>query len=139
MKRAFFAVTMLLFASSALAQDKVQPNTTTLTTGRGQTTLVIFFNAPGDACTNATVAEYDLRISTSAITECNFTSANSVSGTPSPASPGSEHCVPVSSLTCNTTYYIAFKSKDSAGNWSDISTCTVTTRACNDYLEIECS
>jgi len=137
MKRAFFAVAMLLFASSALAQDKVQPNTVTLGAGRGLTSLAVTWNAPGDACTNATVAEYDLRMSSSPITECSFTGESSLSA-PSPASPGTPHCVAVTGLTCNTTYYFAFKSKDSAGNWSDISTLTVATRACNTSQEVEC-
>ena len=138
MKRAFFAVALLLFASSAFAQDKVQPPTTPLGAGRGLTTLAITWNAPGDACTNAQVAEYDLRWSTTgAITECTFTDASALS-VPSAASPGTQHCVAVSGLTCATTYYFAFKSKDSAGNWSDISTLAVATKACNTTPEVDC-
>jgi len=108
------------------------------TTNTGKTTAVIAWTAPGDACTNATLAEYDVRYSTSAITECNFSSASTFSTIPSPSSPGNTDCADVSGLSCNTLYYIGWKCRDSAGNWSDIFTTTLTTNGCATSPEVFC-
>ena len=139
MKRAFMLLALMLVAGAALAQDKVQPPGVTLTIDTGKTTAVVSWTAPGDACTNAQLAEYDVRYSSSAITECNFTSAAAFAGWSGPTFPGGTDCADVSGLTCNTTYYVAWKVKDSAGNWSDIVTTTMTTKGCNTNQEVVCS
>src|SRR5690348_12253257 len=65
----------LSLASFARA-DEVAPNpVTTLFVAVGQTTAALSWTAPGDQCGNATLASYDVRYSTSPITECNFESA----------------------------------------------------------------
>ncbi|NOT34245.1 MAG: hypothetical protein HOP12_08770 [Candidatus Eisenbacteria bacterium] len=92
MKAVLVIAALTLCAGAAFAQDKVQPPTVTITIGTGKTTAVVSWTAPGDACTNATVAEYDVRWSSSAITECNFTSATQFANIPSPSSPGSDEC-----------------------------------------------
>jgi hypothetical protein len=140
MKRAFLLLAMMLVAAAALAQDKVQPPTISgITVDTGKTTAAIAWTAVGDACTNATLAEYDVRYSTSAITECNFTSASSFASVSGPTFPGGTDCADVSGLSCNTLYYVAWKVKDSAGNWSDIFTTTMTTKGCNTNQEVVCS
>ena len=133
------ALATLALAGAAFAQDYVPPNVVTnLTIGTGNSTASAYWTAPGDQCTGATCAEYDLRYSTSAITECNFTNGTRVTTT-SPVSPGNAQCFDISSLSCNTTYYWAVKTKDSSGNWSALSNVvTRATVACNNSLEVIC-
>jgi len=112
----------LSFVSFARA-DEVAPNpVTTLFVAVGQTTAALSWTAPGDQCGNATLASYEVRYSTSAITECNFESATLMTA-PTPSSPGGTDCadVPFGTLSRNTTYYFAVRCRDAAGNWSVIS------------------
>src|SRR6185295_4327965 len=127
MKSLMIAVLLLAFASVAMAQDEVQPPPIgTLTINTGKTTAVVSWTSIGDACTGNTLAQYDVRWSSSAITECNFTSATQFQSIPSPSPSGNTDCADFNGATgvlnCNTTYYFAVKVKDSAGNWSDITT-----------------
>jgi len=138
MKRAIMLLAMLAASGAALAQDEVQPPTVTLTILTGKNTATVSWTAPGDACTNATVAEYDVRFSGSAITECNFTSATQFSTIPSPTSPGGSDCAGVSGLGCSTLYYVGWKCRDSAGNWSDLVTGTMTTKNCGTSTQVFC-
>ena len=140
------AIAVLLIAASsgaALGQDRLGPNAiTTLSVASGKTTAAPQWYSPGDQCTNATVTEYDLRYSTSTITECNFGDATRVT-TGSPQSPNTLECWPLDtpgSLSCNTTYFWAVKSKDSSGNWSAISNVvSSTTGSCSQFTpEVSC-
>jgi chitodextrinase len=114
-------ISLATLGMTSLAQsDQLGPNAITLTVGVGKTTAVLSWTSPGDQCTNATVAAYDIRYSTSSIDACNFESATSISA-PTPQSPGNQECVELSGLTSGATYWFAVKSRDSAGNWSVIS------------------
>ncbi len=132
MKRLLLTLALLAWSAPALAQDHVAPNAVTnLTANTGKTTAVLNWTAPGDQCTNATCAEYELRYSTSTFTECNFANGTLIT-TGTPQSPGSQECYQASGLTCNTTYYFAVRVKDSAGNWSVLSNVvSKATRTCN--------
>lgn len=135
---ALAALATLALAGIALAQDHVPPPAVTIGVAAGHSTAVVTWISPGDQCTNATCAEYELRYSTSAITECNFSSATPIS-TSSPQGPGNEECAGLTSLSCNSTYYFALRTKDSSGNWSVLSNVvTKTTKACNIYTEFGC-
>jgi len=136
---ALAALAVLALTGTAFAQDYVPPNVVTnFGVGTGNSTATAYWTSPGDQCTNATCAEYDLRYSTSTLTDCNFTSGTRVTTT-NPKSPGQQECFDISSLSCNTTYYWAVKTKDSSGNWSALS--TVLNRAtvvCSNSIEVIC-
>jgi len=79
------------------------------------------WTAPGDDGSTGTASSYDVRYSTSSITEANWASASQASGEPSPASAGTGQNMTVSGLTPETTYYFAIKTSDEVPNTSDIS------------------
>ncbi len=94
------------------------------------TSLKVSWTAPGDDGESGTAASYDLRYSTSPITEGSFAQASRVAsckpgesnpGKPKPAGE-SETCT-ISQLFANIDYYFALKTSDDAGNVSSISAC----------------
>lgn len=78
------------------------------------------WTAPGDN-TGAQIFSYDLRYSTSPITEENWSRALSVSGEPFSGAPGESKFYTVVGLVPNTNYYFAIKSSDTSGNISQLS------------------
>ena len=59
------------------------------------------------------VSRYDIRMSTSAITDdASFDAATQLTGVPTPAAPGTAERFTVTGLAANTTYYFAMKSYD---------------------------
>jgi len=90
--------------------------------GGCDTWLVLGWVAPaanGSAGTG-TASEYDLRMSTSAITAQNFDCAARITA-PAPSAPGSMEQLTVTGLTCGRTYYFAIKSRDAVVQWSPMS------------------
>ena len=80
------------------------------------------WTAPGDDGSTGTATAYDLRYSTSTITEANWASATRYTyNVPAPAVAGTSQGVTVIYLNKNTTYYFAIKTVDEAGNWSALS------------------
>ena len=77
------------------------------------------WTAPADDSGKA--ASYDLRYSTSPITQANWASAAQATGEPVPASPGQSETFTVSGLAPTTKYYFAVKSADGSGNVSTLS------------------
>ena len=84
-------------------------------------TVTLTWTAPGDDGTIGTAAAYDLRISTAPIDDGNWSAATVVSGLPTPVAAGTRQSTVVRGLTYGTTYYIAIKTADEAGNWSGLS------------------
>ncbi len=78
------------------------------------------WTAPSDE-TGTQVFSYDLRYSTSSITEGNWTNAIAVTGEPFPGVPGENRVYTAVGLTPDTTYYFAIKSSDASGNISLLS------------------
>jgi len=68
-----------------------------------------------------TPTSYDIRYATSTITNDNWDLAVEIDGEPTPQSASSSESMIVSGLEESTTYYFAVKSKDEAGNESDLS------------------
>jgi hypothetical protein len=141
MKKTLALAACLLLASSAtaLAQDVCAPaKVASLAIATGHSTAVFSWTSPGDDCTTGTATSYDLRISTSPITEANFGSATQITtGTPQVA--GSTECYETSSLSCNTTYYIALYTFDENGFRSPLSNLpSRITKPCNNYTEVTC-
>tara|TARA_Y100000310_G_scaffold226679_1_gene228843 strand:+ start:7990 stop:11367 length:3378 start_codon:yes stop_codon:yes gene_type:complete len=73
------------------------------------TSVKMYWTAPKTAnLATTTTATYDVRYSTSAITDANFSSATQASGEPTPsATQGTAETFTVSGLTANTEYYFA--------------------------------
>lgn len=83
--------------------------------------ITLFWTAPGDDGDSGIAAVYDLRYSTSAITNGNWNSATQASGLPVPQQAGTAESFTVTGLNSSTTYYLAIKSADEIPNWSDLS------------------
>jgi len=83
--------------------------------------VLVTWTAPGDDGSTGQAAEYDLRYATTTITAGTWGAATAVTGEPAPSAAGSSDSVTVTGLTASTTYYFALKTKDDAGNWSDLS------------------
>jgi fibronectin type 3 domain-containing protein len=69
----------------------------------------------------AGTSNYDIRYSTTPITESNWSSATQLLGEPVRESAGTSQTVVVDGLTANTLYYFAIKTIDAAGNASELS------------------
>jgi len=83
--------------------------------------ITLTWTAPGDDGNNGTASQYDIRYSTSEITEENWNSATQCTGVPAPKPAGSSETFTVTGLSPNTTYYFALKTADEVPNWSPIS------------------
>ncbi len=83
--------------------------------------VTLHWTAPGDDNTTGTASQYDVRYSTSPITEANWTSALQASGEPAPQVGGTPESFTVNGLLPATTYYFAIKAADEVPNWSAIS------------------
>ena len=85
------------------------------------TTITLSWTAPGDDVDSGQAAEYDLRYSTSVITDGNWNAATRATGVPAPQSVGSPESFTVTGLTPGTLYYFAIKTADEVPNWSSVS------------------
>jgi hypothetical protein len=83
--------------------------------------VVVAWTAPGDDLRAGTAREYDLRISGSPISDQNFSNAQRLDGLPVPGAAGVREHFTVRGLERGTTYYLALRTADDAGNWSGIS------------------
>jgi hypothetical protein len=83
--------------------------------------ITLTWTAPGDDGNTGTASQYDIRYSTSKITEANRNSATQCTGEPSPQVAGSSETFTVTGLSSNTTYYSALETADEVPNWSEIS------------------
>jgi peroxiredoxin len=89
--------------------------------GPTASTINLTWTAPGDDGSTGTAASYDIRYSTSAITEGNWASATQVTGEPTPQVASSSELMTVSGLSPGTTYFFALKTSDEVPNTSAIS------------------
>lgn len=95
---------------------------TNLSAAKAATTIVLLtWSAPGDDGSTGTAAGYDIRYSTSAITEANWASATQVTGEPVPGIAGSSQSMFIRGLKSFTTYYFAMKASDEVPNLSGLS------------------
>ena len=86
-----------------------------------QSSLLASWTAPGNDGTTGTASQYDLRWSTAPITASNFSFATAVSPQPTPLAAGTAQSYVLLGLNASTTYYVALRTADAAGNWSTIS------------------
>ena len=84
-------------------------------------TVTLRWTAPGDDGSVGTAAQYDVRYSTSNITNANYNNATQATGESAPKASGQAEQFTISNLQANTTYYFAIKSADESSNWSGLS------------------
>ena len=101
----------------------VTPRASVAATG----SIILSWTAPGDDSLLGTVASYDIRYSTTMITESNFSTKTRVLPSPTPVPAGGHQTATVSNLTAGTSYYFAIKSSDEALNWSRMSNVALVT------------
>jgi len=82
---------------------------------------IIDWTAPGDNGFGGTATAYELRYATFPITSANFSTATPASPQPVPIAGGQVQSYVVLGLSRNTTYYVALRAVDDAGNWSGLS------------------
>ena len=85
------------------------------------TSLTIGFTAVGDNALAGQATSYDIRISTSQITDANWSQAAAATGIPAPATAGTAEAITITGLQEDTTYYVALKVLDDLGDESDLS------------------
>jgi len=90
-------------------------------TGTTETTLSLGWTATGDDSLTGTATSYDVRYASSPVTSANWSSATKASGEPAPVAPGGNQTFTITGLARQTTYYVAIKVLDEAGNPSAIS------------------
>lgn len=87
-------------------------------------TIDLAWTSPGDDASSGTASSYDIRYSTSNITNGNWASATQVSGEPTPQVAGTSQTMTVSGLSSATTYYFGIKTSDEVPNESNLSNIT---------------
>lgn len=86
--------------------------------GSAKNSVCLSWTATGDDSLCSVAFEFDLRYSTSTITDANWNSASQASGEPLPGSNGTPHSMDVTGLDSCKTYYFAIKAKDDRPNSS---------------------
>jgi len=85
------------------------------------TSIELTWTAPGDDDMGGTASLYDIRYSTSVITDANWNVATQCTGAPSPSSAGANESFTVTGLSPSTPYWFALKTADEVPNWSGLS------------------
>lgn len=99
------------------------------------TAITLTWTAPGDDNNVGTAASYDIRYSTSPLSEGTFASATAMVNPPVPSIAGSTETTTVTGLQPATTYFFALKATDESGNVSAMS--NIATKA-TDALPVAC-
>lgn len=93
------------------------------------TSITVTWTATGDDGARGTASLYDLRYSTSTITEANWDAATQVLSEPLPTTAGTQQEMVITGLAPNTTYYFALKVSDEVPNVSNLSNVASNTTA----------
>jgi hypothetical protein len=107
-----------LIGADVLRPARIANVTVTNTT---ETTASLRWTSVGDDSLTGTATSYDIRYSTSQITNNNWGSATQVTGEPTPLVAGTVTNFTVTGLTKERTYYFAVRAVDDAGNMSALS------------------
>lgn len=112
---------------NALEEDETPPSPVTnlAVTGVLMTQVDLSWTATGDDGLQGTANAYDIRYSSSPISEATWDSATQVEDEPKPQPAGTLERMTVGKLEPATTYYFAMKVMDNVGNESDISNIVV--------------
>ncbi|MDZ7333722.1 MAG: GDSL-type esterase/lipase family protein [candidate division KSB1 bacterium] len=85
------------------------------------TSVTLTWTAPGDDSLSDRASFYDIRYSTSALTDANWNSAKKATNIDMPKAPGSTESFVVMGLESNKRYYFGIKTADEEYNWSLLS------------------
>lgn len=119
-------------AATSTAPDTTPPGIVTdlRVVGVAATSVILVWTAPGDDGQGGGAAtQYDLRFSTSPISESNWAGAAAVTVGFAPGTPGANQQHTVTGLQSNIVYYFALKTADEVPNWSVISNNTSSATA----------
>lgn len=109
---------VLLLAITIAATAILAPSIGAQTT---PTNVTLTWTSKGDDGSTGTASQYDMRYSTSPITDANWGLAAQVTGESAPKAAGQPETLTVVGLTPSTTYYFALKIADEIPNWSALS------------------
>jgi len=84
-------------------------------------TITVRWSAPGDDGYAGRAYRYDIRYSTSPLTDANWNQAYRATVMPLPANPGSLQTCTITGLTPSTKYYFRMRTTDEKYNWSALS------------------
>lgn len=110
--------------SLTITEDSVAPETISNlnVTSANNSSITLTWSAPADSgSTNNQAYSYDLRYSTSNLSESNWNNALQASSIPNPAPAGTIQSATISGLEASQTYYFGIKSTDENGNISALS------------------
>ena len=113
---------------SITPQDNLPPSaiSTLVISDRTASSVLLGWNAPGDDGNSGRASRYDIRYSTSLITESNWESAIPVSDVPRPGSPGMPQWCTVEGIDSSVAYSFAVRTADEVPNWSPLSNAALT-------------
>jgi len=109
--------------SNPTPSDTIPPSVITNLTVTETTidSVTLSWTAPGDDGNVGIATTYDIRYSTSPITDFNWDSVTKAVGEPIPKPAGSEESFEVTGLTPGSFYYFAMKTSDEVPDWSGLS------------------
>ncbi len=113
-------------ASGATTVDQTPPSAVTdlqASAGTSTGTISLSWTAPGDDGLLGTVTTYEIRYSNDSLTDANWESATVFAFPPTPLPSGLPQSATLPNLTPGSTYYVAMKAWDDAGNSSPMSNC----------------
>ena len=88
---------------------------------QSSTSVTLNWTATGDDGSSGTATSYDIRYSSSIISETNWDAATQIDNEPVPQIAGSSESVTINDLQPSSTYYFAIKACDDGSNWSPMS------------------
>lgn len=105
----------------------VTPPVVPTVTASSATAVTLSWTAPGDDGNTGQASSYNIRYSTSPISDSSFAAATAALSPPVPQPAGSAESFSVTGLLPATTYFFALKTSDEAGNISALSNVTTKT------------
>ena len=84
--------------------------------GTSQISVTVIWTVPGEVGSSDRPGRYDIRYSTSSITEANWDTATQVQGEPIPGDFGDAQSFTITDLNPGTTYYVAIKTSNDTGS-----------------------